>query len=36
MQNDLAEPLPVRVAVGGQWVAPTLPPDSFNTLVVPA
>jgi glucosylceramidase len=36
IQNDLADPLPVRVAVGGQVVAPTLPPDSFNTLLIPA
>jgi glucosylceramidase len=36
IQNDLAEPLPVRIAVDGTVVAPTLPADSFNTLVVPA
>ena len=36
MQNDLVDPLPVRVAVGDRMVAPTLPPDSFNTLVIPA
>jgi glucosylceramidase len=36
MQNDLAEPLPVRVAVRGQVVAPTLPPDSFNTFLIRA
>jgi glucosylceramidase len=34
MRNDLVEPLPVRVAVDGQIVAPILPPDSYNTLVV--
>ena len=35
IQNDLAEPLPVRIAVGGGIVvAPTLPADSFSTLVV--
>ena len=34
MQNDLAEPLPVRVAVADRVVAPTLPADSFNTLLV--
>jgi glucosylceramidase len=34
IQNDLAEPLPVRIAVGGTVVAPTLPADSFSTLVV--
>jgi len=35
IQNDLAEPLPVRILVGGRVVAPTLPADSFSTLVVP-
>jgi glucosylceramidase len=34
IQNDLAEPLPVRIRVGGSVVAPTLPADSFSTLVV--
>ena len=34
IQNDLAEPLPVRIGVGGRVVAPTLPADSFSTLVV--
>ncbi|HEY0779381.1 MAG TPA: glycoside hydrolase family 30 beta sandwich domain-containing protein [Gemmatirosa sp.] len=34
LQNDLAEPLPVRVLVNGNVVAPTLPPDSFATIVV--
>jgi glucosylceramidase len=34
IQNDLGEPLPVRIAVGATIVAPTLPPDSFSTLVV--
>jgi glucosylceramidase len=34
MQNDMAEPLPVRIAVGGTMVAPTLPADSFSTIVV--
>jgi glucosylceramidase len=34
IQNDLAEPLPVRTAVGDTVVAPTLPADSFSTLVV--
>ena len=36
IQNDLAEPLPVRIAVGGKVIAPTLPADSFSTLVVRA
>jgi glucosylceramidase len=36
IQNDLAEPLPVRIRVGGGVVAPTLPADSFSTLVVKA
>ncbi len=36
IQNDLCQPLPVRIRVGGTVVAPTLPPDSFSTLVVPA
>jgi glucosylceramidase len=35
IQNDLADPLPVRIAVGGATLAPTLPADSFSTLVVP-
>lgn len=34
IQNDLAEELPVRVLVGGRLIAPTLPPDSFSTLVL--
>jgi hypothetical protein len=34
IQNDLAEPLPVRIKVGDSVVAPTLPADSFSTLVV--
>ena len=34
IQNDLAEPLPVRIRVGDTMVAPTLPADSFSTLVV--
>jgi len=36
VQNDLAEPMPVRIRVGGSVVAPTLPADSFSTLVVKA
>jgi len=36
IQNDMSEPQPVRIAVGGTVVAPTLPADSFSTLVVRA
>ena len=36
IQNDMSEPQPVRIAVGGAVVAPTLPADSFSTLVLPA
>jgi glucosylceramidase len=34
IQNDLVEPLPVRIRVGDSVLAPTLPADSFSTLVV--
>jgi glucosylceramidase len=34
IQNDLAEPLPVRIRIGDRTVAPTLPADSFSTLLV--
>ncbi|HXY41461.1 MAG TPA: glycoside hydrolase family 30 beta sandwich domain-containing protein, partial [Vicinamibacteria bacterium] len=34
IQNDLSEPLPVRIAAPGTVVSPTLPPDSFSTLVM--
>jgi glucosylceramidase len=34
IQNDMAEPMPVRIGVGGSVVAPILPADSFSTLVV--
>ncbi len=34
IQNDMAEPMPVRISVGGSTIAPTLPADSFSTLVV--
>lgn len=33
MQNDLAEPLQVRIAIGDRVVTPTLPADSFATFV---
>ena len=36
IQNDLVEPLPVRIRLGGTTVMPTLPADSFSTLVVKA
>jgi glucosylceramidase len=34
VQNDLSDPLPMRIAVGDQVVTPTLPADSFNSLLV--
>jgi glucosylceramidase len=34
IQNDLSEDLPVRLLVGDQTIAPALPADSFNTVVV--
>ena len=34
MQNELCEALPVRVRIGEQVIAPTLPADSFNSLLV--
>ena len=34
VQNDMAEPMPIRIQVGGRILAPTLPADSFNTLVL--
>jgi glucosylceramidase len=33
MQNDLAEPLQVRIAICDRVVTPTLPADSFATFV---
>ena len=36
IQDDLAEPLPVRIRMGDRTVAPTLPADSFSSLVVKA
>jgi glucosylceramidase len=36
LQNDMSEPMPVRVQVGGTAVAPVLPPDSFSTIVLRA
>jgi len=34
IQNDMAEPMPVRIRAGDTLLAPTLPADSFSTLVV--
>jgi glucosylceramidase len=34
IQNDMTEPMPVRIAVGDSVLAPTLPADSFSTLFV--
>jgi glucosylceramidase len=34
IQNDMAEPMQVRINAGGPVIAPTLPADSFSTLVV--
>ena len=34
IQNDLSDLLPVRIAVGDHVVAPILPADSFNTILV--
>jgi len=36
IQNDMAEPMPVRITAGRSVIAPTLPADSFSTLVVKA
>jgi glucosylceramidase len=35
LQNDMAEPLRVRMKVGASVVSVQLPPDSFNTLSLP-
>ncbi len=32
--NDLNQETPVRVKIGDRMIAPTLPADSFNTIVV--
>lgn len=34
MQNDLSEPLEVHLVIGDRAVTPTLPADSFATLVI--
>jgi glucosylceramidase len=35
VQNDLCQEMPVRLVIGNRMIAPTLPPDSFNTFVLP-
>lgn len=34
IQNDLAEPMPVKILVGDHLITPTLPADSFSTLIL--
>jgi glucosylceramidase len=34
LQNDLCEEMPIRISIGDQVVTPTLPADSFNTVVL--
>ena len=34
IQNDMSEPMPVRLLVGKRMITPVLPADSFNTLVI--
>jgi glucosylceramidase len=34
IQNDMSDPMPVRMLVEGRLLAPVLPADSFNTIVV--
>jgi glucosylceramidase len=36
IQNDLATPHSVGIAIGTKQITPTLPADSFNTIVIPA
>jgi glucosylceramidase len=36
IQNDLATPHSVGIAIGGKQITPALPADSFNTIVIPA
>jgi glucosylceramidase len=35
IQNDLATPHSVGIAIGGKQITPALPADSFNTIVIP-
>jgi hypothetical protein len=32
----MSDPMPVRMLIGGQGLAPVLPADSFSTIVVRA
>ncbi len=34
IQNDLAQPLPIRFSVGNRFITAELPADSFNTFVL--
>ncbi len=36
IQNDLATPHRVGIAIGGKQITPSLPADSFNTILIPA
>lgn len=36
IHNEMAQPQPVRLMVASKQLSPTLPADSFNTIVVPA
>lgn len=36
MQNDLSDPMPVRIKVGARQLSATLPADSFNTFKLEA
>ena len=36
VQNDMSEPMPMRIAMGGKVVSATLPADSFSTFVARA
>jgi glucosylceramidase len=36
LQNDMADPLPMRMRLGARQASVTLPPDSFNTVLIDA
>ncbi|WP_206245363.1 glycoside hydrolase family 30 protein [Novosphingobium terrae] len=36
LNNEMAEPLSVGMMIGNRQITPNLPPDSFNTLYIPA
>ncbi|WP_157098728.1 glycoside hydrolase family 30 beta sandwich domain-containing protein [Novosphingobium rosa] len=36
LNNEMSEPLTVGLAIGELQVTPTLPPDSFNSIHIPA